>query len=78
MFNVTVPPPNVPVSRTAVPSRNVRVPVAEAGDTVALRVTVCPSAEGFGEEVKVVVVGACPIVWVRIGDVLVRWFVSPE
>src|SRR5256712_6645977 len=47
---------------TVAPSRNVTVPVGTpvAEVTVALRATACPVVEGFGVEVKVVVVAAAP------------------
>jgi hypothetical protein len=36
---VALPPLRVPVPRVVVPSRKVTVPVAELGDTVAVKVT---------------------------------------
>jgi hypothetical protein len=42
------------------PSANVTVPVAEEGLTVAVNVTAWPKAEGFSEEVSVVVLGVLP------------------
>ena len=54
-----LPLTRVAVPITVAPSRNVTVPVGTptAGATaltVALRVTVCPSVEGLGVEVRVV------------------------
>ena len=53
---VALPPPKVPVPNMDVPSRNVTVPVAVAGATVAVNVTDWPSADGLRLEVSVVVV----------------------
>jgi hypothetical protein len=39
---VAIPPLRVPVPRFVCPSLNVTVPVAVAGDTVAVRVIDCP------------------------------------
>jgi len=36
------------------PSENVTVPVAAAGDTVAVSITVCPDVEGLGEDERLV------------------------
>ena len=36
-----------------VPSRNVTVPVAEGGVTLAVRVTACPAVEGLAEDATV-------------------------
>ena len=49
LVRVTGPDP-----RIAVPSLKVIVPVALEGTTVAVRVTLAPSVEGFGEEVSMV------------------------
>ena len=46
--------------RSVDPSSNVTLPVAPEGLTVAVRVTVWPSAAGFGEAVKLVVVDVLP------------------
>jgi len=61
---------------TVAPSRNVTVPVGTpvADVTVALRATACPVVEGFGVEVKVVVVvgvaAGAFTTWVTTADVL--------
>ena len=57
-LKVAVPLFSTPVPRVMLPSLNVTVPVALAGETVAVSVVFCPSAEGFGEDVSVVVVTA--------------------
>src|SRR2546428_12635683 len=60
---------------TVAPSRNVTVPVGTPAVevTVALRVTACPVVEGFGVEVRVVVVAAAAgafTIWVTTAEVL--------
>src|SRR5262249_17875834 len=57
-----LPLTSVTVPSTVAPSRNVTVPVGTpvAEVTVALRAIACPVVEGFGVEVKVVVVAAAP------------------
>jgi hypothetical protein len=46
-----------PFPREVDPSRKVTVPVAIAGESVAVNVTEALNVEGFGEDVRVVVVG---------------------
>ena len=60
VVNVATPPLSVPVPIGLPPSRNVTVPVGvpvpgATGDTVAVKVTDWPEAEGFCDEVTVVV-----------------------
>ncbi|MGX1855123.1 hypothetical protein [Streptomyces sp. NPDC055299] len=50
---------------------NVTVPVGvpapgATGATVAVNVTDCPTTDGSGDELTVVVVDACPTVWVSV------------
>ena len=57
--NVASPPLNVPVPMGLPPSRNVTVPVAvptpgATAETVAVKVTDCPNADGFTDEVTAV------------------------
>jgi hypothetical protein len=59
------------------PSRNVTVPVAVEGVTVAVKVTEEPYDDGFADEVNVTLVLAWFIVWVSTEDVLLRSFESP-
>src|ERR1019366_3160811 len=54
----------------ALPSRKVTVPVAVAGVTVTVSVTVWPGLAGFGEAGRVVVVALRPTVSVTAEDVL--------
>ena len=62
VVNVACPEPfSVPVPSVVVPSLNVTVPVGvpepgEAAATVAVKVTDCPTTDGFEEEPKLVVV----------------------
>ena len=49
-------PLSVPVPMTIAPSLNVTVPVGAAPVTVAVKITDCPKALGFSEEVTTVVV----------------------
>src|SRR5438552_16000124 len=70
-----LPLTSVAVPSTVAPSRNVTVPVGTpvAEVTVALRVTACPVVEGFGVEVRVVVVAAAAgafTTWVTTAEVL--------
>jgi hypothetical protein len=58
-----------------VPSLKAIVPDPE--DTVAVRVTFCPGADGFGVEVKAVVLLVGLTVWLRTGDVLLASLASP-
>jgi hypothetical protein len=57
---LALPPARLTVPRLAVPSVNVTVPAGATVEdlTVALKATLCPTAEGFGEAVTVVVVVA--------------------
>jgi len=49
-FKDAIPPLRVAVLIKVEPSRNVTVPVAVLGVTVAVRVTAAPYAAGFGED----------------------------
>ena len=53
--NVALPPFNTPLPRVLSPSKNVTVPVAAEGATVAVKVTDCPTVDGCRLEVRVVV-----------------------
>jgi hypothetical protein len=64
--------------RLVPPSLNVTLPVALAGVTVAVRLTVWPTAAGFGEEVRTVVVPADDVITsVTATDVLAPFVESP-
>src|SRR3954447_22910056 len=52
---VATPPVTSSDPRVAEPSRNVTLPVAVDGDTVAVSITLWPPEDGFVEEVSVVV-----------------------
>jgi hypothetical protein len=60
---------------------NVTVPVGVPPywpATVAVNVTVCPRFEGFGEDVREVVVGALPTFCFSVDELLGRKAESPE
>jgi hypothetical protein len=59
------------------PSKNSTVPVAEAGVTVAVRATLWPVTDGFGELVSAVLLPAAFTVWLCAADVLPLKFGSP-
>src|SRR5881397_1007664 len=73
MESEALPLTSVAVPSTVAPSRNVTVPVGTpaAEVTVALSVTACPVVEGFGVEVKLVVVDAA-------GGALTTWVTKAE
>jgi hypothetical protein len=56
--SVALPPLSVAVPRELAPSKNCTVPVAAAGDTFAVSVTLCPKVDGLVLEDTVVVVPA--------------------
>jgi hypothetical protein len=60
------------VPRTVGPSLNVTVPVAAEELTVAVNVTVCPTAAGFGKAVSAVEVVARPTTSDTVVEVLVE------
>jgi hypothetical protein len=65
------------VPRVVVPSKNVTVPVANDGVTVAVKLTDSPTTEGLREEASVVLVLAWSTIWSRGGDALAESLVSP-
>ena len=67
-----VPPLTGAVPREVAPSKNCTVPVAAAGDTVAVNVTVCPDVDGFADDASAVLVliNEGFTVCVRTADVL--------
>ena len=61
------------VPMTVVPSTNRTLPVAAAGDSFAVKVTAWLAAEGFGEDVRVMLVGVrLTIVKFNTADVLIE------
>jgi hypothetical protein len=74
-----VPPESGELPSEVAPSKNVTVPVATAGVTVAESVTLSPTTEGFGEVVTAVVVVGLFTTCVTAGDVLLwkKKFPSP-
>jgi hypothetical protein len=73
----------VAVPRLVVPSRNVTVPVGtlvpDCGETVAVKVTLCPLLMVVAEEVRTVLVGAAAEVMVTLtgGEVELASLESP-
>jgi hypothetical protein len=74
---LAAPPLRVTVPNVVVPSRNRTVPVAVAGETVALKVTDCLAFDGFRLEVIEVVVLALFTVCVSGTEVLPVKLASP-
>jgi len=68
--NVAIPPLTVPVPSVVAPSRNVTIPVAVEGVTVAVNVTACPKVDGFTFVPTAVVVFALFTVCVKGDEVL--------
>ncbi len=56
MASVALPAVRSDVPRDMEPSKNCTVPVAPAGETLAVKVTVCPFLDGSELEASVVVV----------------------
>ena len=71
------PPLRDALPRDVVPSKNCTVPVAVAGDTVALNLTLVPKVDGLRLEVRVVVVPAGLTVWASEVEVLPLKVASP-
>jgi hypothetical protein len=71
--NVACPPLSVPVPRIAVPSFRVTAPVGTPPleETVAVKVTFAPKADGFAEDESLVELVALSTVCFRIVEVLV-------
>ena len=70
LAKVATPPLSVPVPKVIAPSRNVTVPVAVEGDTVAVKVTDWPDVEGLRLEAALVVVFALFTVCTNNGEML--------
>jgi len=77
--NFAFPPARLTVPKVPDAIVNVTVPTGTVvGDvTVAVNFTFCPKADGFGEEVNVVVVDAIFTIWVSTEDVLLLFTPSP-
>ena len=59
VVNVATPPDRLPLLRVAAPSLNATVPDGLTPPlTVAVKVTLLPNTEGFGDDIKAVVVCA--------------------
>ena len=70
VVKVATPPDKVAVPSTVLPVLNFTVPVGTAvlELTVAVKVTLCPTADGFTSEVSAVVVVALVITWLTDPD----------
>jgi hypothetical protein len=66
----------VTVPSAVLPSLNVTVPVAAAGETVAVNVTGAPDGDGFVEDVNATA-DACSTFCVSVDEVLLLSFASP-
>ncbi|GAO05922.1 hypothetical protein TPA0598_01_02920 [Streptomyces lydicamycinicus] len=71
VVTLAVPPERVPVKVGPPEMTKVTVPVGvpapgATGATVAVKVTGCPTTDGSGDEVTVVVVSAGSTVWVSV------------
>ena len=67
----------VALPRLAVPSKNVTVPVAEEGETAAVKVTLVEKAAGLADEVREVPVLIFWMDWVNAGEVPAPKLASP-
>ncbi|GAA5610954.1 hypothetical protein Spla01_02101 [Streptomyces platensis] len=81
VVTLAVPPERVPVKVGPPLMTKVTVPVGvpapgATGATVAVKVTDCPTTDGSGDEMTVVVVSAGSTVWVSVSLEPV-WFASP-
>jgi len=65
---VAIPPLNAPLPKVIAPSKKVTVPLAVAGETVAVKVTDCPGVDGLRLDARPIVV----LVLVEVFTVCVR------
>jgi hypothetical protein len=79
VVNVATPPLSVAGPRVVAPFLNVTVPVGTPAEevTVAVKVTVCPEDDGFGDEVRDSAVGALLTTCFSTGEVLALYVASP-
>jgi hypothetical protein len=75
--NMALPPLREALPKVEPASKNVTVPVAAEGETVAVKVTLWPETEGLALEATAVAVAARFTVWDKDGDVLPEWPESP-
>ena len=75
--SVALPPLREALPKEVEPSKNVTVPVAAEGETVAVKVTLWPETEGLALEETAVAVAARLTVWDKDGDALPEWPESP-
>jgi len=82
VVNEAEDPAKVAVPKLVLPSRKVTVPVrvpapGAVTETVAVKVTACPTSAGFTEDTSAAVVVALFTVWVRAVEVLVTKLALP-
>jgi hypothetical protein len=75
--NAADPPDRETMPSTVDPSRNCTLPVAEAGETVAVNVTFCPDIAGLSDEVSAVAVLSLLTVTVTAAEELPASLPSP-
>ena len=75
--SVALPPLRVALPKEVEPSKNVNVPVAAEGETVAVKVTLWPETEGLALEETAVAVATRFTIWDKTDDVLPEWPESP-
>jgi len=81
LWNFACPSLSLTLPMVVVPFLNVTVPVGVPlyfGTTVAVKVTHCPTFEGFTDETRVVVLVAWFTTCFSAGESLATKFVSPE
>ena len=79
VVNVAMPLLSAALPSVVVPFLNVTVPVGTPAEevTVAVKVTVCPEDDGFGDEVRDSAVGALLTTCFSTGEVLALYVASP-
>jgi len=79
VVNVATPPLSAAVPSVVAPFLNVTVPVGTPAEelTVAVNVTDCPKADGFGDDVSDSVVRALLTTCFSTGEVLALYVASP-
>jgi hypothetical protein len=77
VLNTADPALNVPVPSTVAPSRNCTVPVADEGDTVAVKVTGWLATDGFSDEAIATLEAALLTVTATAADALPALLASP-
>jgi len=76
VLNFAFPETTVPVPITTAPFVKVTVPMAVAGETLAVNTTGCPKTDGLAEAARVVVVG-CLTACTRVALLPVKLLLPP-